>query len=135
MIIENKDKDKVIIIESTEDSPEITLDLKNCKLIFNGSSFPEDAVDFYSPILKWIIDNKLNFTKEIICSFDFTILSSASNKMIFEILLKLEDFYKTGKKILIKWYYSSFDEDMFDEGKGFKDSMKIPFEIIEKQTL
>ena len=125
---------KVIKIEPTEDSPEITLDLVNCKLIFKGSSFPEDAVDFYSPVIKWIIENESNFAKDVICKFDFTILSSASNKMVFEVLLKLEALHKSGKNVLINWYYSSFDEDMFDEGKGFKDSMILPFEIIEKQT-
>ena len=125
---------KAIKIEPTEDSPEIILDIANSKLVFKGSSFPEDAVDFYSPVLKWIIEKESNFAKDIICNFDFTILSSASNKMVFEILLKLESLQKSGKNVIINWYYSSFDEDMYDEGKGFKDTMKLPFEIIEKQT-
>ena len=125
---------KKFIIEPTEDSPHVILDVKKNLIKITGSSFPEDAVDFYAPIIRWLVDNEENFSDKILCEFEYTILSSASNKMVFEILLKFEEFIKNGNKILVKWYYSSFDEDMFDEGKGFKDSMKVPFELIEKET-
>lgn len=120
-----------IIIEQGEDFPAIILDYDKKILDIEGPSFPEDAVDVYKPILTWLSENeeKLN---GLVCSFDYSILSSASNKMVFELLVKLENLHSRGKDILIKWYYSSFDEDMFDEGRGFKENMKVPFELIEK---
>jgi len=118
-------------IEETEDSPGILLDLDKQQIIVEGPSFPEDAVEIYKPVVKWLSDNSKLFSKlEII--FDYTILSSASNKMVFEILVRLEEMNARGTDILVKWFYSSYDEDMLDEGSGFKDNLKVPFEIIEK---
>lgn len=119
------------IIEETEDSPAILMDLDSKKLIFEGPSFPEDAVELYKPVINWIGDNS-NLLDKLECIFDYSILSSASNKMVFEVLIKLEDMIKSGKNVSVKWYYASYDEDMHDEGKGFKDNLKVPFELIEK---
>ena len=52
--------------------------------------------------------------------------------MVFEIILKLEKLTIKGKKISIKWYYAAYDEDMFDEGRGFKETLKINMELISK---
>ena len=119
------------IIEETEDSPSILMDLDTKRLVMEGPSFPEDAVETYKPVLHWLSENYDKIDK-LECIFDYTILSSASNKMVFEILVKLEDMHKNGKDILVKWFYASYDEDMHDEGKGFSDNLKIPFELIEK---
>jgi len=118
-------------IEEGEDSPGILMDLDKKQIIIEGPSFPEDAVEVYRPILKWLGDNETAIDS-LECLFDYTILSSASNKMVFEILVRLEDLFLKKKNIVVKWYYSSFDEDMLDEGKGFKENLKVPFEIIEK---
>ena len=119
------------IIEETEDSPAILMDLDSKKLIFEGPSFPEDAVELYKPVINWLSDH---FTQldALECIFDYSILSSASNKMVFEVLIKLEEMVKANKKIKVKWFYASYDEDMHDEGKGFKDNLKIPFELLVK---
>lgn len=120
------------IIEETDDSPAVLMDLDTNKLIFEGPSFPEDAVDIYKPVINWLTDNFDKIDK-LNCIFDYSILSSASNKMVFEVLIKLEKMVKEGKEISVKWFYESYDEDMHDEGKGFKDNLKIPFELIEKE--
>ncbi len=118
-------------IEEREDSPGVLMDLDKKQIIIEGPSFPEDAVEIYKPILNWLSENEESFDK-LNCIFDYTILSSASNKMVFEILVKLENMKQSGKDVSVKWFYSSYDEDMLDEGKGFKDNLDLPFEIIEK---
>ncbi len=126
-------KGGVVLVEATDDTPKFVLDPHKNTILIEGSSFPEDAVEFYSYIILWIAENKDNFTGQLKCVFDYTILSSASNKMVFEILVKLENL-QDEIKVLVHWLYSSFDEDMYDEGKAFKDTLKLPFEIIEKDT-
>jgi len=126
------DQSRVITIEATEDTPSLIFDLNKPEIIIKGSSFPEDAVVFYSPIVKWINANEENFSDTLVCEFNYSILSSASNKMVFEILLRLEKLKEKGKDVHVKWMYSGFDEDMYDEGRGFKDSMDLRFDLIEK---
>lgn len=97
-----------------------------------GPSFPENAIDFYGPISSSLSEIEAVSAGTFIAEFDFSILSSASNKMIFEMLVKLEKLFLSGKDVKVRWYYEPFDEDMLEEGEGFKETLKIPFELIEK---
>ena len=121
----------IIIIDETEDSPEITLDSENYVLKISGPSFPEDAFETYQPVMMWLKAIKESVVK-LSCEFDFSILSSASNKLLFELLLKLEDMYQSGKDIAIFWYHDDFDEDMQEEGESFAQTVHIPFKFISK---
>ncbi len=126
------DKINIVAMEASEDTPSIILDLNKPEIVIKGPSFPEDAVVFYTPIIKWINANEDNFSGTLLCEFNYSILSSASNKMVFEILLMLEKLKNKGKDVHIKWMYSGFDEDMYDEGRGLKDAMELRFDLIEK---
>jgi hypothetical protein len=125
------DNTKIIKIPESEDSPEIILDSENFILKISGPSFPEDAFETYQPVMKWFKSIKDDMMK-LTCEFDFSILSSASNKMLFELLLKLEDLYQNGKDIAIFWYHDDFDEDMQEEGESFAQTVHIPFKFITK---
>lgn len=118
-----------IIIEETEDSPEIILDMENGLLKISGPSFPEDAYETFQPILRWI-DAVSDSLMKLTCEFEFSILSSASNKLLFEILLKLEDMYQNNKDVVIFWYHDDFDEDMQEEGESFAQAVHVPFKFI-----
>jgi len=123
--------ENIITIAETEDSPEIILDAENFLLKISGASFPEDAYETYQPVMMWLKGIKDTVVK-LTCEFDFTILSSASNKLLFEVLLKLEDLYQAGKDVAIFWYHDDFDEDMEEEGESFAQTVNIPFKFIAK---
>lgn len=117
-------------IAAGEDTPAIITDENY--LHMEGPSFPENAIDFYGPISSSLSEIEAVSAGTFIAEFDFSILSSASNKMIFEMLVKLEKLFLSGKDVKVRWYYEPFDEDMLEEGEGFKETLKIPFELIEK---
>ncbi len=122
----------IITIEPSEDTPTIIMNPNKPEIVLKGSSFPEDAIQFYSPVLEWLDEMEGKFDDTLVCEFNYSILSSASNKMVFEILLKLEKMSEKGKDVQVKWMYSGYDEDMYDEGRGFKESMNLKFDLIEK---
>ncbi len=123
--------ERIIKIDETEDSPEIILDSENYLLKISGPSFPEDAFGMFQPIMRWV-DSIKDKAVKLTCEFDFSILSSASNKLLFEVLLKLEDMYQNGKDVAIFWYHDDFDEDMQEEGESFAQSIHVPFKFIAK---
>ncbi len=123
--------ERIIRIPETEDSPEIILDGDNYVLKISGPSFPEDAFGMFQPIMRWI-DVIKETAMKLTCEFDFSILSSASNKLLFEVLLKLEDMYQNGKDVAIFWYHDDYDEDMQEEGESFAQAVHVPFKFIAK---
>jgi len=123
---------EAINIIGTHQIPNITLDKKNNKFEFSGPSLPEDAIEFYAPIHKWInsyIDNP-NEATEVVFKIDY--YNTASSKMIFEILKKFDHLHGQGSKVTIQWYYSEDDEDMEEAGEDFSSIVSVPFELISR---
>ena len=128
--MENNSINKIIDIKAVEDSPRIMLDEDNAIFIIEGASFPEDAFAVYSIVIDWIKNVKSKFVNELQCKFKFKVISSASHKMVYEILIELEKLYKNYAKISIHWYYEKYDEDMLEVGQDFTETIKLPFELI-----
>jgi len=130
--METSENKMVIQISGEEDTPQILIDTQKNYIKIKGASFPEDAFETYLPILEWIKSVDKSILKELIIDLDFSILSSASNKMVYEILLKLESFYHAGIPVKMNWFCERFDEDLFEEGKNYRESIVFPVNIVFK---
>jgi len=117
----------IVEIQQTEDSPKILLNEDNSLFLIEGPSFPEDAFLVYTPILNWIKKITSKFDNELKCTFKFKVISSASHKMLYETLTFLKKMYCDGANISIHWYYEELDEDMFEIGEDFSETLNIPF--------
>ena len=121
---------KPVNIEITEDSPLIILDLENFLFKIEGPSYPEDAYAVYNAVIEWISKLDGSLKSKLYCVFNFKVLSSASHKMIYEILIGLESLHKKSNNVIINWNYLKFDEDMYEVGEDFSDIVDIPFKLI-----
>jgi len=120
-----------LIYQGNDDLPNVMLDKENNKFEISGKSLPEDVVEFFNPILDWFSIYALNPNEKTVVDFKLEYLNSGSSKMIFSILLKIQEIHYKGKKVLIRWHYYADDEDLRDEGKGFAEKLDIPFELID----
>jgi hypothetical protein len=117
-------------IEQTDDSPQVILDPADKLFEISGKSLPEDAVDFYQPIVDW-----LNvYRKEPLALTPFNIkliyFNTASSKLIMDVLLIFEEMVEEGHEVLIRWHSHQSDEDMQDAGKEFEEMIAVPFEHL-----
>lgn len=119
-----------LIIQATEDTPEVIFDPSQNIFKLSRISVPEDAYEFYHPIIQWIKNYSNDAQPETLIEFDLEYVNSASAKQLIQLLLALEDLNKK-QKIKIKWYYEAIDEDMQMLGKRFKNLADIEFEFIE----
>jgi len=121
---------ELFIHKGTEDEPEIILDEAKNKFHISGISTPEDAIEIYNNVLYWINKVGPELKSTLTCEFFFIYLSSASHKMIFAILKKLEQLWSQGKDIKIDWKFEDSDDDMRELAEDFSDLLEIPFNII-----
>lgn len=119
-----------LIIQATEDTPEVVFDSINNNFKISKISVPEDAYEFYLPIIQWIKKYADNPSELVVIEFDLEYVNSASAKQLIQLLLALEDLSKV-TKVSVKWYYESIDEDMQLLGKRFKNLADIDFNFIE----
>ena len=121
---------ELFIHKGTEDEPEIILDEARNIFAISGISTPEDAIEIYANVLNWINKVESTLTTSLICEFFFIYLSSASHKMIFAILKRLEELWADGKDIKVNWKYEDADDDMKELAEDFSDLLTLPFNIV-----
>lgn len=119
---------KPYIKTATADTPSVILDAERGIFEISQMSLPEDAVDFYSPILAWLREYALNPNPETVFNMKLEYFNTASSKQLIQILLILQEM-KDRSNVLVKWFYKEIDEDMLALGEEYKQIMQIPFEL------
>jgi hypothetical protein len=130
-----------ISLEATDFTPRILLDHITFTFEIIGESSPEDAKQFYSPVIKWIDDfgkylhflyqsNPALVKKDLTFHFHLDYVTSSSLKNIYDLLLKIETLKAYTNNLKIKWMYDEGDDDMKDNGVEFSKMLKMPFEIV-----
>ncbi len=120
-----------LFIEDTEDTPFVLLDPENKTFVFAKKSLPENAFQFYQPIISWLEDYFLYYDQEAVFTFKFDYFNTSSAKQLLKILNILEEQFLKGKKIKIQWFHLPEDDDMKTSGQRFALICRITFEIIE----
>ncbi|MBO4371911.1 MAG: DUF1987 domain-containing protein [Bacteroidales bacterium] len=119
---------KPYIKTATADTPSVILDAERGIFEISQMSLPEDAVDFYSPILAWLREYAQNPNPETVFNMKLEYFNTASSKQLIQILLILQEM-KDRSNVLVKWFYKEIDEDMLALGEEYKQIMQIPFEL------
>jgi hypothetical protein len=119
-----------ITVDGTVKTPRIILEAEKGCLEFSGRSIPENSVEFYRPVVEWVDRYLETFPPETTITVKLEYFNTSSSKSLFEIFKKFEHIFKSGNKVLVRWFYEQEDEDMRESGEDFRDILKIPFELI-----
>lgn len=112
-------------IESTNNTPEVTLDLGKKGLLISGKCLPENANLLFDTLNGWIDEYVKTYdTLTVACKLEY--INSASNKLLYQFIQKC---ICEIKNIKIVWMYSVDDDDMKEQGVDFQEAMKIKFEF------
>ena len=117
-------------IKATEDTPEIYFDPEQEIFEISNVSLPENAIEFYAPIMDWLRKYKQNPNPITVFNFNIEYLNTASSKQIFELIF-LIDKISEQSDITIRWHYDVIDDDMRSLGVRFTHLVKVKFELVE----
>lgn len=128
-----------LIINSTEDSPEVEFDITKNNFTISGESRPENAGTFYKPIINAIIKLDLSLhnkmdrgdTSNFIFVFKYTYFNSTSAKYIADIFKNIKILVEKGHHIEIQWHYDKRDEDMLNSGTEFSEMFDLNFQFFD----
>ena len=121
---------KELIIDETADTPKVQLDRDKNFFEISGLSLPEDAIEFYKPVLEWLEEYAKNPNRETIFDLKLEYFNTASSKQIIQLLLFFEKL-NAKSKVKIRWHYKDIDEDMHDLGEEYAEIIKVDFELVE----
>lgn len=119
-----------LFIESTEDTPKVNLNCDTGIFLLAERSLPENAFEFYQPIIKWLNEYAENSKEETIVNFKLDYFTTSSAKQIIKIFLCLEEI-SNSSKIIVNWYYKKEDVDMYAIGLKYSKLVNIKFVLTE----
>lgn len=119
---------EVISIEGTSKTPSVHIDLSKGILKIIGRSMPEDATQFYNPVIDWFRRYSKNPNPELTLDVHLEYFNTSSSKNLLEIFKVVTE---AGNPI--NWYYDVDDEDMQEAGEDFIFIVGESIRLIEKQ--
>ncbi len=118
-------------LESTLDSPEVLLDKSGGLIKLTGRSLPEDAKNFYKPIMDWIVNYASSTKINTRVIFQYEYINSSSSKMILELLDLIKQVFEKKESLLyVEWRYLDEDDDMLEAGEDFEERAGINFNFV-----
>jgi hypothetical protein len=116
-------------IEPTKRIPRIILE--KGKIFIMGRSIPDNAGDFYRPVLDWVSKYTENNSEKTKIEFGFEYINTSSTKWIFTILRELSEMKDMISNLRVTWYYEIGDEDMCELGLFLRSLVDCPFILVE----
>ena len=115
------------IVKETKTTPFIQVDKE--EIIIKGRSIPEDAFEFFEPVLEACRDYVEKPAKHTAINIHLDYVNSGSKKYLTNILTVFEKNYLEGNGYEVNWTYDIDDEAMLDLGHDLKGIIKIPMSI------
>ena len=122
--------EKRLYIKPGLDTPKIDFNAETGELLIEGKSFPPDVTSFYKVALSWLDEYAKNPAEKTTLKLKLDYFNTASSKILLDILYRMEDLYKNGYDVIIKWFYPEDDEDMKETGIEYSEIIKVPFDHI-----
>jgi hypothetical protein len=119
----------VLHILPTDRTPEVLFN-PDGNLRIKGRGFRTEVDNIPNEIMSWINLYVLNPATETNVHIAFEYMNSASTRALMDMLKSLSALKLMSKKLNIKWYYESDDQDILERGEFIENSLNIPIEFI-----
>lgn len=122
---------KPFIKKKTEETPAIIFNPGKNVFQLVATSWPENALGFYTPIMNWLREYFKSPNDTTVFEFRLDYFNTSSAKQIAKLLALLKEC-SLKFDIKIRWFFDVEDVDMKNAGKRYGTLLNMEFELIEK---
>jgi len=130
VVVKKSNKMNALIVDDTKETPRIHFDPSNNIFEISSRSLPEDADEFYIPVIKWLENYAQNPNSKTNFTFKLDYYNTASARYITR-MVKILDELGSSHEVKVYWYYREIDEDMEAMGEEYNEMTDIDIELIE----
>ena len=120
----------ILSINGTYDTPEILFDPNKGIFKISGRSLPSNSYDFYKHLIDTLHKYFENPQPESEFEFKMDFISSSTTKIFQDLMVEIDEVYKKGFSVNVKWYYKFADDDMKELGDELRYDLSFPFEFV-----
>lgn len=121
-------------LNKTASTPAIAFDAASGQLSIEGESYPENAFEFFKPLLEWadefLKESSIPTKLEIRLSY----MNTSSIKSMMDLLDLLEEAHSRSREVTVSWYYDEENERALEMAEDFRDEVNLPFFIVPTRT-
>jgi len=121
---------EALIIQNSDDTPAVNFDPVKGIFELSGRSLPENAIQFYTPLLEWMNTYIQSPSSASTFNFNFEYLSTSSTKQVMKLILMADKLSKSSK-VTVNWQYDKGDEDMMQTGERLQKLTSLQFNFRE----
>ena len=112
-----------INIEKKDDSPKVIMDFQNALVEFEGECYPENAFDFFEPIIQWFSDYfEAKGNEKLVVNFKLAYFNSATTQVLFDIFDILDE--NNHQNLTINWYYDEENNATLKDYEEFSEEFE-----------
>lgn len=113
-----------LFIEGSASMPSVEFNTSGI-LKISGRALPENAHEFFNPLILWVKDFVID---EVTLEINLEYFNTAVSKQLYDFLKAVES-NPNFKKIKLKWFYEDGDDEILESGEIYEELLpKISFE-------
>jgi hypothetical protein len=124
-------KEFQLIVEETNKTPEINLNLRTGELLFSGKSIPENAAKVYEPVLNWVSDYIQHARPTTNVRINLEYFNTASSIWIAKIIKELIKIKEPDYVLIIHLYVPLEDYNEMKEFDDVKEAFAPVTDILQ----
>ena len=113
----------------TKDTPLVEMNPGTGKIIIEGECYPENAFQFFKPIIDWVKSYVELNMGGLIAEIKLDYFNSSTSKCLLDFFEVLEDFHSRGGTVSVIWYYEDGDEDIRESVEDFSEDLSLAFRL------
>ncbi len=121
---------KSVTISKTKKTPEVLVDYNRNTISITGISIPENAYEFYEPVLDEVKRFKETKT-ELLFDIYLEYFNSGSSRCLIGLFLEAARPEGAFKKASVNWWVEQGDDELKQAGEVFEQISKLPFNYKE----
>lgn len=117
-------------LAATSSTPTVDFDPDSGVLQLAGESYPENAFDFFRPLLAWVAAYVERGTAPVVAELALSYLNTSSIKSVMDLLDLLEAAHRAGRTVTVRWSYPEDNDRALEMIEEFKEEVTLPFFIV-----
>jgi hypothetical protein len=120
----------ILSIEATSETPEVLFDAKKGFISIGGRSLPENAKEFYNPLIEWVTNYRQSPVKGTKVILNFEYFNTASSKLIWALIDELGKLKEQDPETTLEWHYLKDDDEMLEAGEDYAEMVGLNFHYV-----
>jgi hypothetical protein len=117
-------------IPGTYKTPAIQLNADDGIMVIEGRSNPENARDFFQPVMDWLEVYVKNPATRTDLRINLELFNTSSSKYLMEILRKIRQLADDDKEFNVTWMYEEDDLEMLDTAEAYEMMTGLRFQKV-----